>query len=42
MQKTGIRLRGKTPGVKGIELASLAEVSTKPGHEGEMRFKDYH
>jgi serine/threonine protein kinase len=42
MQKTGIRLRGKTPGMKGIELAPLAKYSPKPGHEGKMRFKHYH
>jgi 5'-AMP-activated protein kinase catalytic alpha subunit len=42
MQKTGIKVRGKTPGMKGIELAPLSKYSPKPANEGKLKFKHYH
>lgn len=41
LQKTMIKNRGKTPGMKGIELAPLAKYSPKPGQEGKIKFKPY-
>ena len=41
LQKNGLKNRGKTPGIKGIELAPLAKFSPKPVQEGKIKFKAY-
>jgi len=41
LQKNGLKHRGKTPGIKGIELAPLAKFSPKPAQEGRIKFKAY-
>ena len=42
LQRPNLKIRGKTPGMRDLELAPIARNSPKISHDARIRFKSYY